>query len=43
MQAIQENEIRQLRDLADLLATETRFVEQYLDVLRDARDDWLDE
>jgi len=43
MQAIQENEIQQLRDLTELLATETLFAEQYLDVLRSTQAEWLDE
>lgn len=43
MHAIREKEVEQLRDLTEFLATETRYVEQYLDVLRDARDEWLDE
>jgi len=43
MHTIQEKEIEQLRDLGEFLAAETRFVEQYLDVLRDTQDQWLDE
>jgi hypothetical protein len=43
MQAIQENEIQQLRDLTKLLAAEMRFAEHYLDVLHTTQDEWLDE
>ena len=43
MHAIQENEIDQLRELSKFLEMETRFAEQYLDVLRDVKDDWIDE
>ncbi|KAJ7635099.1 hypothetical protein FB45DRAFT_910766 [Roridomyces roridus] len=40
MHAIQENEIVQLRDLTGLLTNEIKFVEEYLDVLRDTRANW---
>lgn len=43
MYAIQENEVSQLRDLTALLALETNFVEQYLEVLRDVKAGWVDE
>jgi hypothetical protein len=43
MHAIQENEIDQLRELSKFLEMETRFAEQYLDVLNGVKDDWIDE
>lgn len=43
MHAIQENEIDQLRELSKFLEMEIRFAEQYLDVLRDVKEDWIDE
>ena len=43
MHAIQENEIDQLRDLSKCLEMEIRFAEQYLDVLRGVKEDWVDE
>lgn len=43
MHAIQENEIDQLRELSKFLEMEIRFAEQYLDVLRGVKDDWIDE
>jgi hypothetical protein len=43
MHAIQENEIDQLRELSKFLEMETRFSEQYLDVLKDVKEDWIDE
>ena len=43
MHAIQENEIDQLRELSKFLEMEIRFSEQYLDVLRDVKEDWIDE
>ncbi|KIJ41017.1 hypothetical protein M422DRAFT_255868, partial [Sphaerobolus stellatus SS14] len=43
MRTIQDNEIKQLRDLTDLLNYETNFVSQYLDILRSTQDEWLDE
>jgi len=43
MHAIQENEIDQLRELSKFLEMETRFAEQYLDVLRGVKEDWIDE
>jgi hypothetical protein len=43
MRAIQENEMNQLRDLSELLANEIQYVSQYLEVLKDTQNDWLDE
>ncbi|KAF8503876.1 hypothetical protein JB92DRAFT_3207391 [Gautieria morchelliformis] len=42
MDAIQANEVQQIRDLTQLLAAETHFVEKYLEVLRNTQDEWLD-
>ncbi|KAI0683951.1 hypothetical protein BC835DRAFT_1466935 [Cytidiella melzeri] len=43
MFAIQDNEIDQLRELTSFLDTEIQFVEQYLDVLKEAKSEWIDE
>ena len=43
MYAIQENELDQLRDLTSFLDTELHFIEQYLQVLREAKANWVDE
>jgi hypothetical protein len=43
MIAIQENEIEQLRDLTSFLDAETLFVQQYLDVLKEAKSEWVAE
>lgn len=43
MLAIQENEIEQLRDLTNFLDMEIQFVKQYLEVLQEAKSDWIDE
>ena len=43
MVVIQENEIEQLRDLTAFLDTEIQFVEQYLQVLQEAKSEWIDE
>ena len=43
MHAIQENEIDQLRELSRFLEMEIKFSEQYLDVLRGVKEDWIDE
>lgn len=43
MLTIQEEELDLLKELTGFLNTETRFVEQYLDVLKEAKADWLDE
>ncbi|KAF9791290.1 hypothetical protein BJ322DRAFT_439596 [Thelephora terrestris] len=43
MHAIQENEIDQLRELSRFLEMEIRFAEQYLDVLRGVKEDWIDD
>ncbi|KAL0951611.1 hypothetical protein HGRIS_008291 [Hohenbuehelia grisea] len=40
MQAIQESEVDQQRELSAFLDLEINFVEQYLSVLKDARADW---
>ena len=43
MHAIQENEIDQLRELSRFLEMEIRFAEQYMDVLKGVKEDWIDE
>lgn len=43
MTVIQENEINQLQSLTDLLCLEMNFIQQYMDVLRDVKDGWVDE
>ena len=43
MHAIQENEIDQLRELSKFLEMEIKFAEQYLDVLKVVKEDWIDE
>ncbi|KZT02969.1 uncharacterized protein LAESUDRAFT_762390 [Laetiporus sulphureus 93-53] len=43
MHAIQENEVAQLRALTDSLDLQTKYVERYLDVLRDVKAGWIDE
>lgn len=43
MFAIQENELEQLHSLTDFLDDEMHFVEQYLEVLKEAKDHWIDE
>lgn len=40
MHAIQENEHNQLQELTSFLALETNFVQSYLDVLHDVKEDW---
>ncbi|KZT05055.1 BAR-domain-containing protein [Laetiporus sulphureus 93-53] len=43
MHAIQENEVVQLRALTEFLDLQTKYVEQYLNVLRDVKAGWIDE
>ncbi|TCD66638.1 hypothetical protein EIP91_001105 [Steccherinum ochraceum] len=43
MTMIQENEVIQLKDLSALLDLEIAFVQQHLDVLKDVRENWIDE
>lgn len=43
MLAIQENELEQLRELTGFLDMEIHFVQQYLEVLKETRSDWVDE
>ena len=43
MFAIQENELEQLRALTTFLDDEIHFVEQYLEVLKEAKTTWIDE
>ena len=43
MYAIQENEYDLLRALTAFLDDEVHFVEQYLEVLREAKATWVDE
>jgi hypothetical protein len=40
MHEIQENEHGQHRELATFLDTEIKFVQSYLDVLKDVKADW---
>ncbi|KAF7975976.1 hypothetical protein HWV62_8122 [Athelia sp. TMB] len=39
---IQENDVRQLRELTSFLDVEINFVQQYLEVLQDIKADWCD-
>ena len=43
MFAIQEDELEQLRSLTEFLEDEVHFVEQYLEVLKEAKSSWIDE
>ncbi|KAG6816839.1 hypothetical protein H0H87_002488 [Tephrocybe sp. NHM501043] len=43
MHAIQDNEMEQLRELTTFVDLEINFVEQYLNVLKDAKAQWYDE
>lgn len=43
MYAIQENELSQLKDLSSFLDAEFNFVNQYAEILRDVKSDWVDE
>ncbi|EIN05710.1 BAR-domain-containing protein [Punctularia strigosozonata HHB-11173 SS5] len=43
MYAIQENELSQLKDLGSFLDAELSFVNQYAEILRDVKSDWVDE
>ncbi|KAG2133790.1 uncharacterized protein EDB93DRAFT_1173466 [Suillus bovinus] len=43
MQAIQENEIQQLRELTSFLDLELNFAKQYYEVLQDVKANWCDE
>ncbi|KAH9837641.1 BAR-domain-containing protein [Rhodofomes roseus] len=43
MYAIQENEVLQLRELTSFVHLKVNFVEQYLEVLRDVKANWVDE
>ncbi|PSR76797.1 hypothetical protein PHLCEN_2v8178 [Hermanssonia centrifuga] len=43
MYAIQEDELEQLRELTGFLDMQIHFVEQYLDVLKEAKSSWIDE
>ncbi|KII90187.1 hypothetical protein PLICRDRAFT_53282 [Plicaturopsis crispa FD-325 SS-3] len=43
MHAIQEKEISQLRELTEFLDVEMNYVQQYLEVLKDAKANWCDE
>lgn len=43
MQAIQENEIQQLRELTSVLDLELNFAKQYYEVLQDVKANWCDE
>jgi hypothetical protein len=43
MQAIQENEIQQLRELTSVLDLELNFAKQYYEILQDVKANWCDE
>jgi hypothetical protein len=43
MHAIQDNEVVQLRELSAFLDLEINFVQQYLNVLKDVKEDWHSE
>jgi hypothetical protein len=43
MQAIQENEIQQLRALTSFFDLELNFAKQYYEVLQDVKANWCDE
>jgi hypothetical protein len=43
MHGIQENEIAQLRDLGGFLDMEIRFAENYLEVMKDVKANWVDQ
>jgi hypothetical protein len=43
MQAIQENEIQQLRELTSFLDLKLNFAKQYYEVLQDVKANWCDE
>ncbi|KAI0094225.1 hypothetical protein BDY19DRAFT_911876 [Irpex rosettiformis] len=43
MVSIQENEVEQLRELTGFLDSEIRYVAQYLEVLEEAKSEWIDE
>ena len=43
MVMIQENEVMQLKDLTSLLDLEIAFAQQHLEVLKDVRQNWVDE
>lgn len=43
MNGIQENEIAQLRDLGVFLDMEIRFAENYLEIMKDVKADWVDQ
>ncbi|KAG6850381.1 hypothetical protein H0H93_013936 [Arthromyces matolae] len=43
MHAIQDQEMSQLRELTGFLDLEVNFVEQYLNVLKEVKDEWYDE
>jgi hypothetical protein len=42
MQAIQESEIDQLRELTGFLNMEVRFAESYLGVMKEIKADWIE-
>lgn len=43
MQAIQENEIQQLRELTSFLDLQLNFAKQHYEVLQDVKANWCDE
>lgn len=42
MTAIQDREMDQFKELSHFLDLEMKFVRQYLDVLQDLKEDWID-
>lgn len=43
MTAIQDREIDQFKDLSQFLEMETKFIQAYLDILKDLKRNWIDE
>jgi hypothetical protein len=43
MQAIQENEIQQLRELTAFLDIQLNFAKQYFEILQDVKANWCNE
>jgi len=43
MTAIQDREIDQFKDLSQFLEMETKFIQSYLEILKDLKRNWIDE
>ena len=43
MTAIQDREIDQFKDLSHFLEMETKFIQTYLELLKDLKRNWIDE